>query len=165
MADLADFTLNYGVTYNWQTPPTEKDGRQTLLTFRDTGELVNPKHTWPTSAPRPSVARSTIRTLAYIPIKESGRDHAFDIDWTNLSPRISAAWTPSFTNGLTKRLFGDGKTVIRGGYSLLYDRSTTVQTITIPTLGVGFAQTLTVAGPSNALGDALRVGVAPIPRR
>jgi len=158
-----NLTLNYGVTYNWQTPPTEAGGRQTLLTFRDTGELVNPKQYL--SDKRAAAERGQVYNpqLAYIPIRESGRDHAFDIDWTNFSPRISAAFTPSFTSGLTKRLFGDGKTVIRGGYSLLYDRSTTVQTITIPTLGVGFAQTLTVAGPRSALGDALRVGEAPIP--
>ena len=35
------FTLSLGVTYNWQTPPLEKDGHQTLLTFRDSGELVD----------------------------------------------------------------------------------------------------------------------------
>ena len=89
-------------------------------------------------------------TLAYVPIRKRDGSHAFDTDWTNMSPRISAAWTPSFTKGWSNKVFGDGKTVIRGGYSLLYDRSTTVQTITIPTLGVGFAQTLSVNGPRSA---------------
>ena len=153
------FTLNYGLTYNWQTPPTEKEGRQTLLTFRDTGQLVDPKRYL--ADKRAAAERGEVYNpaLAYIPIKESGRSHAFDIDWTNVSPRISAAWTPSFTSGLTNRLFGDGKSVIRGGYSLLYDRSTTVQTITIPTLGVGFAQTLSANSPRNAAGQPFRVGV------
>ena len=102
-------------------------------------------------------------TLAYVPIRETGRKHAFDTDWTNISPRISAAWTPSFRQGWSNKVFGDGKTVIRGGYSRLYDRTTTVQTITIPTLGVGFAQTLTAIAPRSPLGDPLRVGDAPIP--
>ena len=153
------FTLNYGLTYNWQTPPTEKEGRQTLLTFRDTGDLVDPKRYL--ADKRAAAERGEIYNpaLAYIPIRESGRSHAFDVDWTNVSPRISAAWTPSFTSGWTNRLFGDGKSVIRGGYSLLYDRSTTVQTITIPTLGVGFAQTLSANSPRNAAGQPFRVGV------
>jgi hypothetical protein len=157
------FTLNYGVTYNWQTPPTEKDGRQTLLTFQDTGELVDPKQYL--ADKRAGAERGQVYNpaLAYVPIKESGRTHAFDTDYTNFSPRISVAWTPSFRTGMMNRLFGSDKTVIRGGYSLLYDRSTTVQTITIPTLGVGFAQTLTVGGPRSSLGDPLRVGDAPIP--
>jgi Carboxypeptidase regulatory-like domain len=158
------FTLNYGLTYNWQTPPTEKDGRQTLLTFRDTGELVDPKRYLADKRAAAERGEFYNPALAYVPIKESGRSHAFDTDWTNVSPRISAAWTPSFTGGWTNRLFGDGKSVIRGGYSLLYDRSTTVQTITIPTLGVGFAQTLTVTAPRNAAGQPFRVGIdGPIP--
>jgi hypothetical protein len=153
------FTLNYGVTYNWQTPPTEEGGRQTLLTYLDTGELVDPKSYL--ADKRAAAERGEFFTprLAYVPISESGRDHAFDTDWTNISPRISAAWTPSAETGLMNRLFGNGKSVIRGGYSLLYDRSTTVQTITIPTLGVGFAQTLSVNGPRGAGGDPFRVGL------
>jgi hypothetical protein len=158
-----NFTVNYGLTYNWQTPPTEKGGRQTLLTLRDSGDFVDPKKYL--ADKRAAAERGEVYnpTLAYIPIKESGRDNAFDIDWTNFSPRVSAAWTPSFTSGVGKLLFGDGRTVVRGGYSLLYDRSTTVQTITIPTLGVGFAQTLTIGAPRSPLGDALRVGEGPIP--
>ena len=157
------FTLNYGLTYSWQTPPTEAGGRQTLLTFRDSGDFVSAKQYL--ADKRAAAERGEIYSpqLAYIPIQESTRSHAFDTDWTNLSPRVSAAWTPSFSKGFLNRLFGDRKTVIRGGYSLLYDRSTTVQTITIPTLGVGFAQTLSVNAPRSALGDPLRVGDAPIP--
>lgn len=159
------FTVNYGLSYSWQTPPTEKDGRQTLLTFLDGGKLVDAKQYL--ADKRAAAERGEIYnpTLAYVPIKESGRKHAFDADYTNVSPRVSAAWTPSFTNGFANRLFGDGKTVIRGGYSLLYDRSTTVQTIVIPTLGVGFAQTLSVNGPLRGEdpGDPFRVGDGPIP--
>ncbi|MDQ3347048.1 MAG: hypothetical protein M3545_03680 [Acidobacteriota bacterium] len=157
------FTLNFGLTYNWQTPPVEKDGRQTLLTFQDTGELVSALQYL--ADKRAAAERGEIYnpTLAYVPIRESGRKHAFDTDYTNVSPRVSAAWTPSFTKGVANRLFGDGKSVIRGGYSLLYDRSTTVQTITIPTLGVGFAQTLSVNAPQRGPGDPFRVGDGPIP--
>ena len=146
------FTLSLGVTYNWQTPPLEKDGHQTLLTFRDSGELVDALQYL--SDKRAASERGEIYnpTLAYVPIRETGRKHAFDTDWTNISPRISAAWTPSFSKGWSNRIFGDGKTVIRGGYSRLYDRTTTVQTITIPTLGVGFAQTLS----ANCAAESLR---------
>ena len=50
-------------------------------------------------------------------------------------------------------LFGDRKTVIRGGYSLVFDRQNTVQSVIVPTLGVAFAQTLNVSSPRcNATG-------------
>ncbi|MBA2306403.1 MAG: carboxypeptidase regulatory-like domain-containing protein [Acidobacteria bacterium] len=157
------FTVNAGLTYNWQTPPIEKDGRQTLLTFQNTGELIGAQQYL--ADKRAAAERGEIYnpSLAYVPIKESGRKRAFDTDYTNFSPRVSAAWTPSFSKGLARRVFGDGKTVVRGGYSLLYDRSTTVQTITIPTLGVGFAQTLSVNAPQRGPGDPFRVGDGPIP--
>ena len=46
----------------------------------------------------------------------------FDRDNNNFSPRIAAAWAPSFEGGILGTLFGDGKMSIRGGYSLVYDR-------------------------------------------
>src|SRR5215471_7055971 len=39
-----------------------------------------------------------------------------------LVPRIAAAWAPRFKDGALGHIFGEGKTVIRGGYSLVYDR-------------------------------------------
>src|SRR5262249_50563987 len=79
-----------------------------------------------------------------------------------------------FKEGWLKRVFGDRSTVIRGGYSLVFDRTNTVQTIIVPTLGVGFAQTVNRTGPacnaSNAPGPGcvtgapFRIGVdGPIP--
>ncbi len=102
--------------------------------------------------------------LAYVPIKDAGRDGVFDINRKDFSPRVSAAWEPSFKAGWLGKFFGDRKTVIRGGYSLTYDRANTVATVIIPMLGVGFAQTLSVLGPKNNNGDPLRAGIdGPIP--
>ena len=37
--------------------------------------------------------------------------------------------------------------MVRGGYSLVYDRQNTVQSVIVPTLGIAFAQTLNVSAP------------------
>ena len=43
---------------------------------------------------------------------------------------------------------------MRGGYSLIYDRQNTVQSVIIPTLGVAFAQTINVSAPLCNAGGA-----------
>jgi len=55
--------------------------------------------------------------------------------------------TPSFEGGLLGLLFGNRKTVLRGGYALIYDRQNLVQNVIIPRLGMAFAQTINVSAP------------------
>jgi len=43
-------------------------------------------------------------------------------DKNNFSPRVAFAWSPRFKDGFLGALFGEGRTSIRGGYSLVYDR-------------------------------------------
>ncbi len=67
------------------------------------------------------------------------------------------AWNPNYGSGLFGKVFGDRKSVIRAGYSLIYDKQNTVQSVIIPTLGVAFGQTINVSSPvCNATGGAGR---------
>ena len=92
-------------------------------------------------------------TLSYIPIRSSGRSNVFNVDYGDWAPRASIAWNPSFQEGFLAKIAGDRKTVIRGGYGIAYDRVNTVQSVIIPMLGVGFAQTINVQSPlCNATG-------------
>lgn len=113
-------------------------------------------------------------SIAFQTIRESGRDGIFDIDRKNIGPRLSFAWTPGFSQGFLERLTGGSKTVLRGGYGVVFDRLNTVQTVVIPLLGVGFAQTINCRGPRSDRScqntsdptNAFRIGVdglAPIP--
>lgn len=151
-------TFSYGLMYTWQVPPVEARGQQTIVLDNDTGDLINPKQYLRQKFEAAAEGRIFNPTLAYLPINESGRKYAFNIDRKNFSPRVAAAWTPTFSGGVMGRLFGDRKTVLRGGYSLLYDRINTVQTVIIPTLGVGFAQTLESGTVRNSSGQPFRVG-------
>jgi hypothetical protein len=42
-------------------------------------------------------------------------------DNNNFGPSVGFAWTPSFKSGPLGRLFGDGKSVLRGGFQISYD--------------------------------------------
>jgi hypothetical protein len=152
-------TITYGLTYNWQTPPVEDSGKQTVITFKDSGKLVDYKKYMDDKRKAADAGQIYNPDLAYLPLKDAGRSTAYDTDFLNFSPRLSMAWNPSFKSGLAGKLFDDRKTVIRGGYSLIYDRTNTVQTIIIPTLGVGFAQTANITGPLNSAGQPYRIGV------
>jgi hypothetical protein len=134
-------TLTYGLTYNWQPPPVEDEGKQTLLTFKETGQLVNYRQYMRDKLNAANEGRVYNPDLAFVPIRQSGRKTAYNTDYTNLSPRLSVAWNPAFKAGWLGRLFGEQRTVARGGYALVFDRANTVQTINIPTLGLGFSQT------------------------
>jgi hypothetical protein len=147
-----NLTLSYGVSYGWQTPPHEKLNRQTLVVDAATGKpLTGPGYIAAKQAA--ALAGQTFNpTLGFEPVKAAGRS-VFNTDYGDVAPRVAVAWTPGFDSGFLGRLAGNHKTVIRGGFGLVYDRTNTVQSVIIPMLGVGFAQTITVGAPlCNASG-------------
>src|SRR5205814_7923920 len=87
------------------------------------------------------------------PFPASAATHISTLSLHDALPISSVAWTPSFDSGFLHRMTGNRKTVIRGGFGIVYDRINTVQSVIIPMLGVGFAQTISVGAPlCNASG-------------
>jgi hypothetical protein len=142
-------TLNIGLNWGVQLPPYEETGEQTMAVDDSTGKVINFDDYM---AQRKSSALSGQLynpQIDYVPIKRLGRKYPYDPDWTNFSPRVSAAWNPSFSSGLLGSVFGNRKTVLRGGYGRVYDRINGVGIVMIPALGVGFGNNLRCAGPHN----------------
>jgi hypothetical protein len=142
-------TVNFGLNWGVQLPPYEQTGEQTMVVDDSTGKIVNFDN---------YIAQRKAAALAgqifnpqfdYMPIKQTGRKYPYDPDWTNFSPRVSVAWNPSFGSGLFGSVFGNRKTVVRGGYGRVYDRVNGVGIVMIPALGVGFGNNLRCAGPHN----------------
>ncbi len=157
-------TLSYGLAYGWQTAPTDTLGRQTILIDASTGKFISaPSYL---NSKETGAEQGTIfnPTTGYIPVN-SAHNPVFNTDYGDLAPRVSAAWNPSFGEGFLGRVFGDKRTVIRGGYSMVYDRESTIETVVIPMLGVGFGQTINSIEPnctgscSNPALMDFRVGV------
>jgi hypothetical protein len=151
------FTLTYGLAYGWQTTPHERDGQQTLIANHDAGDKILNAFDY-LAAKQTAAENGDVfnPTLSYVPIGKSGRADVFSVDYGNWAPRVSAAWNPSFRDGFLGRLFGDRKSVLRGGYGIAYDRVNTVQSVIIPMLGVGFAQTINLQAPlCNANGTTV----------
>lgn len=158
------FTLTYGIGYGWQTTPHEQNQQQTFIANHDSGDtIINGLQYIQQKQAAAESGDIFNPTLSYIPVKSSGRADVFAVDYGDWAPRASAAWNPSFRSGLLGRMFGDRKTVIRGGYGIAYDRVNTVQSVIIPMLGVGFAQTINVQAPLCDASGTPGAGCNPAP--
>ena len=141
-------TVTYGLSYGWQTTPHERDGKQSLMVDASNGnKALTASDYLGAKAAAAAAGNFYDPTIGYLPIRNSGRSNVFNVDYGDFAPRFSIAWNPSYRGGFLGHIFGDRKTVIRGGYGISYDRINTVGSVIIPMLGVGFAQTLTVAAP------------------
>ncbi len=135
-------TLNYGLSYIYETPPVEKNGAQVELVYQD-GSLV---HTNSFLAQRKAAA---LAGQAYAPIlgfETTGNlkmKYPYSSFKKGISPRVSVAWNPSFKSGILNKLFGEGSTVLRGGYSRNYGRLNGVNQVLVPLLGPGLLQPVT----------------------
>lgn len=141
-------TLTYGLGYGWQTPPTEAHGQQTFEIDNGTGQILTAAGYIQAKNQAALSGQVFNPTIGYLPIKDSGRSGIWNTDYGDLAPRLSVAWNPSYRDGLLGHVFGQGKTVVRAGFGIYYDRINNVQSVEIPQLGVGFAQTLVLPTPA-----------------
>jgi hypothetical protein len=166
-------TINFGLSYMYETPPVEANGAQVELVDAS-GNLV---HTNQFLAARKAAA---LAGQAYAPILgfettgNLGIKYPYTPFKAGFSPRVAVAWNPNYRSGLLGKLFGEGKTVLRGGYSRNFGRINGVNQVLVPLLGPGLLQPVTcgfalsngTCGTSNTLGNVFRIGpdglVAPL---
>lgn len=112
-----NFTLNYGVRWSTSTPVYERNGLQVIPNVNLT-DYFNQR-----------VESSFNGTPFTDPItfilggKANNAPGYYKQDWNNWAPSVSFAWSPDFGDNAFGKLFGrDGKSVIRGGFRMTYDR-------------------------------------------
>jgi len=101
------FNVIYGLTYQWQTPPEEANGKQTLIVDASDNRILTADGYL--TAKRQAALQGQIYnpTLGFMPIRSSGRDTLWDTDRSNVGPRVAVSWNPSYKTGVLGRLFGD----------------------------------------------------------
>jgi carboxypeptidase family protein len=154
-------TVTFGLNYGWQTSPTERLGRYTLQTDQASGQLIQAESFFTNRIQAMNSGGIFNPTFAFNPINNANGQSVFNIDWGTLAPRVGAAWNPSGHSGWLGKILGEKKTVLRGGFALIYDRQNTVQSVIIPSLGIGFAQTLNITTPACNITGAGGAGCNP----
>jgi hypothetical protein len=114
----SNFTLNYGVRWDYMGVPTVPNGLAIQPNFSDLygisgfGNLFQP-----TAAPGSQT--QGFATQQFVS-GETGIG-LYKNDWNNFAPYVGFAYSPDFKSGPLHFLFGDGGTSsIRGGYSVSY---------------------------------------------
>jgi len=148
-------TLTYGLRYSLFSPPWETNGNQVSPTpglselFKLRGDAM--------TQGIPSNAFPAISLNLAGPA--NGRPGFYPWDKYDFAPRVAVAWNPHFSSGLRGKLFGDGKTVIRGGYAIAYDRVGLALANLFDTGGTGgrtgsFGLSLSLSTPFGSLNEA-----------
>jgi hypothetical protein len=114
-----NFTLTLGLRYSLFSPPWETTGTQVAPTMglgdwftlrgndmvNGIGSNQDPLITMDLAGPA------------------NGKEGFYNWDYKNFGPRVAFAYSPNFSSGLLGSLFaGGGKTSIRGGFGMVYDR-------------------------------------------
>ena len=161
------FTLTYGMGYTLEMPPTEAQGKQTVL-VDDADEPVQTQDyiDQRKAAAEQGQAYNPEIGFALVGNVGKGQKYPYQPFYGSFSPRVGLAWNPGFSKA----------TVIRGGYGRIYGRLNGVDLVLSPLLGIGLIQAVQCSqnfmndtcGPDNpTAANAFRVGVdgnsAPIP--
>ncbi len=148
------FTLTYGLSYGVQFAPHELNGKQVLQVFAGTNQPLSNLHAFYQQRNAALTSGGFFgssdnfaadSTFGFSPIRHiPGRGSSAKTSWNNFGPRVAVAWNLPWNN----RIFGNKQTVIRVGYSILWNRTSGVGEVLTPLLGNGLASVQTCKGPT-----------------
>jgi hypothetical protein len=154
------FTLTYGLGWNLEMPPYELKGSQVEMVDSD-GALVNTNDFIAQRRAAALAGGSYTPTLGFELVRQvgSGLKYPYNPYYGEFSPHVSFAWNPRYTDGMMGKIFGSGKTVIRGGYARIFGRLNGVDLVLVPLLGPGLLQGVLCVNPLSN-GSCAGSGVA-----
>ncbi len=147
----SDLTVSYGLSWGLAMPPYEINGKQVQL-VDEANKPVSVEQFLKTKATAALAGQNYNPTVGFSTIQNVNGDHKYPFSpfYAGFSPRLSAAWSPSFHDGILGSVLGGGKTVIRGGYGRIYGRLNGVDLVLVPLLGTGLLQAVSCIGASSS---------------
>jgi hypothetical protein len=114
-----DLTLTYGLRWDYHTVPYEINGFQSVPSINENAYLAD----------RVQAGQAGLSGASVIPFvsyslggpANNGKGF-YSPDHKDFGPRLAFAYNPSFKDGLMHAIFGDGRTTVRLGGAILYDR-------------------------------------------
>jgi len=115
----SNLTLNLGLRYYLYPAPYEQNGLQADNT-------TDWKSFFATRVANAAAGTASATSEPFLVYNLTGKKNNgppfYATDKNNWAPRLGFAYNPSFKSGVLGTLFGDKKTVLRGNYSMVYDR-------------------------------------------
>jgi hypothetical protein len=141
-------TVTLGLNWTIQTPPTGPDARQAVPVDQSTGKLLTARYVFTNRSQAANQGQVWNPPLTWTEVgKSGGPSSVYSTDWKTAGPRIAASWSPQFQTGPLGAIFGNRRTAVRAGFSIVFDRINGSTNMFFPPLSVAFAQTLTCIGP------------------
>jgi len=115
----SDLTLTYGLRYQFHSVPYEVHGFEAIPSVNENTYLS----TRLAAAAQGLSGNSVVPIVSFSPGgAANGARGYYDSDYKDFGPRLGLAYNPGFRSGLLGSFFGDRKTTIRAGASILHDR-------------------------------------------
>lgn len=112
-----NLTLNYGLRWSTSTPVYERNGLQVVPNVNLTDYFNRRVESSNQGMP------FTDSISFILGGKANNAPGYYKQDWNNFAPSVSFAWSPDFGENWFGKIFGrEGKSVIRGGFRMSYDR-------------------------------------------
>jgi hypothetical protein len=124
----SNLTVNYGLRYSLFSPPWETTGLEVTPLGHPLGggKPLGLSQWFQLRANKAAAGGSSVDDplISYdLAGSANGKTGYYDWDYHDFGPRVSFAYSPQASGGLLGSLFGNGdKTVIRGGFGIVYDR-------------------------------------------
>ena len=142
-------TLTYGLSWGVAMPPKEENGKQVIMLNQATGQPIEIQQYLQARQSAALAGQVYEPQVSFADINNvSGMTYPYHPFYGGWSPRVSLAWSPSYTGGILGKLVGQNKTVIRGGYARIYGRLNGVDLMLVPLLGPGPLQAVSCTIPT-----------------
>ena len=114
-----NLTLNYGLRYSYFGVPWEQNGFQTIPTMN-----LDNWFALRVSDMNQGIPADASPLISFIPGgKANGKPSWYGPSTRDFSPRLSLAYSPGYQSGILEKIFGGpGKSSIRMGFGMFYDR-------------------------------------------